>query len=79
LADVYVAEKVGYPEGSPADTKSVWEIAFSSPSYFSVASSATEVLEPISLSITIPVSWTYFCQYCSWGCQLCWVMFHISM
>jgi len=56
LADVYVAEKVGYPEGSPADTKSVWEIAFSSPSYFSVASSATEVLEPISLSITIPVS-----------------------
>jgi len=64
MADIYVAERVGFPDGVSDDVKSTWELAFSSPSYLYTASTATdiEVVEPVRLWATIPVSKTGFFQ-----------------
>ncbi|KAF6017566.1 hypothetical protein EB796_024127 [Bugula neritina] len=55
-ADVYVSQRSGFPDGSPDNVTSTWEIAFTSPAYFDVASGTgeLEVMEPLRLWITVP-------------------------
>ena len=58
-ADIYVAERLGWPVGSGNDIKSVWEIAFTSATYLNVAtdeSASFEVQEPMRIWVKIPVS-----------------------
>ncbi|XP_067938774.1 uncharacterized protein [Watersipora subatra] len=55
LANVFAAEKFGYPPHAGADTKSVWEIAFMTKSYFDVnEGAAIEYSEPMQIYVKIP-------------------------
>lgn len=57
-ADIYIAERLGWPAGVPPDTKSVWEIAFTGAGYIDVGSQeagSLEVQEPMRIWVKIPV------------------------